>query len=181
MSKKHSNILELCTIGLITSLLCVIAPLSIPLPVGVPITLQTFMITFIAIVLGAKRSLIATFLYVLLGALGLPVFSNYSGGWQMIIGPTGGFILSFPLMAYIIGAISNARHNKKVSIIVGVIIGTLINFLSGTIVFCFATKSSLYVGVTSCILPFIIPTIIKVCLACFTGIRTKKRLRNFIH
>ena len=59
MIKKRSNILELCIIGLATALTCVIAPILIPLPIGVPITLQTFIITLIAIALGAKRAVFA--------------------------------------------------------------------------------------------------------------------------
>ena len=113
MAQKHTNILELCIIGLSTALICVVAPISIPLPIGVPITLQTFIITLLAITLGPKRAVISTSLYVLLGSLGLPIFSNFTGGWQMLVGPTGGFILSFPLMAYMIGYAANQRNHKN--------------------------------------------------------------------
>lgn len=178
MTKKRSNILDLCIVGLATALTCVVAPISIPLPIGVPITLQTFIITLIAIVLGPKRAVISTSLYVLLGTLGLPIFSNFTGGWQMLVGPTGGFILSFPLMAYIIGFASNMRDSKSLFTIIGTTIATLINFICGIAMFCVMTKSNLQVGITSCALPFIIPAVIKAILAYVVGIELKKRLKK---
>ena len=99
MKKKIFTIQELCIIGLTTALICVIAPFSFPMPLGVPMTLQSFIIALMAIILGSKRGATATLIYILLGAFGLPVFSNFTGGWQCLIGPTGGFILSFPIMA----------------------------------------------------------------------------------
>lgn len=181
MTKKHSNILELCIIGLSTALICVLAPISIPLPIGLPITLQTFIVTVIAIALGPKRTLIATSLYVLLGAFGLPIFSNFAGGWQMLVGPTGGFILSFPIMAYIIGFSSNMRNQKNVFTIIGITIATLINFICGIAMFCIITKSNMHVGLTTCALPFIFPTVIKMVLAYFVGNKIKSTIKNFIY
>ena len=152
-------------IGLTTSLICVIAPIPILLPTGVPTTLQTFIITLTAIILGAKPAFTATFMYVLLGAFGLPVFSNFTGGWQSITGPTGGFILSFPIMAYIIGRASDMCAKKKWSMVIGITMGTLINFVCGVSQFCIVTKSSLIVGFTTCVLPFIPLAILKAFLA----------------
>lgn len=176
MKKKTLNIQELCIIGLVAALICVIAPLSIGLPLGVPITLQTFVITLAAIMLGAKRGAIATLIYILLGTFGLPVFSNFTGGWQSIAGPTGGFILSFPLMAYIIGLASDLRAKKKWSLFVGITVGTTINFVCGTIVFCIVTDSNLLIGFTTCALPFIPIAVMKAVLAYLIGIHIKKRL-----
>ncbi len=178
MNNKKSNIQELCMIGLAASLICVIAPISILLPVGVPMTLQTFIITLTAIILGAKPAFTATFIYVLLGSFGLPVFSNFTGGWQSIVGPTGGFVLSFPIMAYIIGFASDTYHKRKYSLFVGIIIGTVLNFLCGLFVYCLVTNSSPFVGFTTCVLPFIPLAIIKALLAYLIGIKIRQRIRN---
>jgi biotin transport system substrate-specific component len=177
MKKKFFTIQELCIIGLATALICVIAPLSIPMPLGVPITLQTFIITIGAIILGAKRGAVATFIYILLGAFGLPVFSNFTGGWQMIVGPTGGFILSFPIMAYVIGRTSALRAKHKCLLILGMFLGTVINFVCGVAMFCLVTESSLLIGFTTCVLPFIPLTIIKWILAYIIGINIRKRIQ----
>lgn len=171
MKKKFFSIQELCIIGLVTALICVIAPLSIPMPLGVPITLQTFIITLAAMILGAKRSATATLIYILLGAFGLPIFSNFTGGWQTLVGPTGGFILSFPIMAYVIGRASN---------LLGITIGTTINFICGIAMFCIVTESSLLVGFATCALPFIPIAIIKAVLAYLIGIQVKRRLHMYM-
>jgi len=178
MNKKKSNIRELCMVGLASSLICVIAPISILLPLGVPMTLQTFIITLTAIILGAKPAFTATLIYVLLGAFGLPVFSNFTGGWQSIVGPTGGFILSFPIMAYIIGWASDTYCKRKYSLLIGIMIGTAINFLFGICAFCLVTNSSLFVGFTTCVLPFIPLAIIKALLAYLIGTKIRQRIRN---
>ena len=178
MKKKIFSIQELCLIGIVTALICVIAPLSVPMPLGVPITLQTFIISLGAIILGAKRGAVATCIYILLGAFGLPIFSNFAGGWQMIVGPTGGFILSFPIMAYVIGLASNLRTKHKYSLSFGIIIGTAINFVCGVAMFCIVTESSLLVSFTTCVLPFIPFAIIKAVLAYVIGIQIKRRLHS---
>lgn len=165
-------------VGLITSLICIIAPLSIPLPLGIPLTLQTFIITLAAIILGAKRASTSTLIYILLGVFGLPIFSNFTGGWQSIVGPTGGFILSFPIMAYIIGLASDTYTKNKWSLFFGITIGTMINFICGICMFCIVTKSSLSVGFTTCVLPFIPLAIIKAILAYVIGVKIKQRIRN---
>ena len=169
MKKAHFNIQELCIIGLSTAVICVIAPFSLPMPLGVPMTLQSFIITLMAIVLGAKRGATAALIYILLGAFGLPVFSNFTGGWQCLIGPTGGFILSFPIMAYVIGLGS--------SLWLGILAGTVINFAFGIAMFCLVTESSFTVGFTTCVLPFIPLTIIKWILAYIIGINIRKRIQ----
>ena len=169
MKKTHFNIQELCIIGLTTALICVIAPFSFPMPLGVPMTLQSFIIALMAIILGSKRGATATLIYILLGAFGLPVFSNFTGGWQCLIGPTGGFILSFPIMAYVIGLGS--------SLWLGILAGTVINFAFGIAMFCLVTESSFTVGFTTCVLPFIPLTIIKWILAYIIGINIRKRIQ----
>lgn len=85
-----------------TFLLCVIAPIGFRVD-GILITLQTFIIFLIASVLGKKVGLYSTLLYILIGALGAPVFGGYSAGWEKLIGNTAGFIWAFPLVAYGLG------------------------------------------------------------------------------
>lgn len=172
MQKTNFKIQELCIVGLATALICVIAPFSLPMPLGVPMTLQSFIITLMAIILGAKRGATATLIYILLGAFGVPIFSNFTAGWQCLIGPTGGFILSFPIMAYIIGLSS--------SLFLGMFLGTVLNFACGIVMFCLVTDSTFTIGFTTCVLPFIPPTIIKWIFAYIIGIKVRKRITQII-
>ncbi|MEE0884324.1 MAG: biotin transporter BioY [Faecalimonas sp.] len=176
MTKKFSKIQELCVIGLFTALICVIAPISIPMPLGVPLTLQTFILSLIAIILGAKRGASATLIYILLGAFGLPVFSNFTGGWQIITGPTGGFILSFPLMTYLVGLGVDNRSRFKGCFLICVLLGNMINLLCGTAMFCFLSKSTFIAGLTACVIPFLPITIIKIVLSWVLGLNIKRRI-----
>ena len=103
MQKTNFKTLDLCMIGVVTAVIVIMAQISIPMPLGVPMTMQTFAITLAGIILGSKKGAVASLIYVLLGAVGVPVFANFSGGYQLLVGPTGGFIISFPIMAFIIG------------------------------------------------------------------------------
>ena len=89
------NTRDICYIALFTAVIAVMAQISIPMPLGVPMTMQTFAITLAAVVLGAKFSTLSTFIYLLLGAVGVPVLAGFSGGLDKFVGPTGGFLFSF--------------------------------------------------------------------------------------
>ena len=102
-TKSKFSVRDICYAGLFAAVIAVMAQISIPMPLGVPMTMQTFAITLAAVVLGSKLSAIATLVYLALGAVGVPVLANFSGGFDKFVGPTGGFLISFPLMAYIIG------------------------------------------------------------------------------
>ena len=89
------SVRDICYAGLFAAVIAVMAQISIPMPLGVPMTMQTFAITLAAVVLGSKLSAIATLVYLLLGAVGVPVLANFSGGIDKFVGPTGGFLISF--------------------------------------------------------------------------------------
>ena len=89
--------LDIVYCGIFATITAILAQISIPLPGGVPLTLQTFAVSLAGILLGSKKGFISILVYVLMGAIGLPVFSGFSAGIGAIVGPTGGFILSFPI------------------------------------------------------------------------------------
>ena len=79
MQKTNFKTLDLCMIGVVTAVIVIMAQISIPMPLGVPMTMQTFAITLAGIILGSKKGAVASLIYVLLGAVGVPVFANFSG------------------------------------------------------------------------------------------------------
>lgn len=89
--------------GMFAAIMAVISQLSIPMPGGVPITIQVFGIALIGAILGWKLGFFAVLIYILVGAAGLPVFHNFTGGIQVLVGLTGGYILSWPIMAVLCG------------------------------------------------------------------------------
>ena len=128
-TKSKFSVRDICYAGLFAAVIAVMAQISIPMPLGVPMTMQTFAITLAAVVLGSKLSAIATLVYLALGAVGVPVLANFSGGFDKFVGPTGGFLISFPLMAYIIGLGMEHRDAFKGAFVTAVIVGTVVNYV----------------------------------------------------
>ena len=90
--------------ALMTAVLCIFGPMVLPIPVSpVPISLTNLVLYFMVYILGMKASLMSFCLYLLLGAVGLPVFSGFAGGLGKLAGPTGGYLLGFVFMTLAAG------------------------------------------------------------------------------
>ncbi len=176
MEKTKLSIQDLTMIALCTAVIAVMAQISIPMPMGVPMTMQTFAITLAAVILGAKKGTLATLTYLLLGAVGAPVFAGFTGGFQYFVDPTGGFLLSFPLMAFAIGYGAERCHHSKWVYVLWLALGTAVNYVIGVLFFCLITKSGVMTGVTACVLPFIPTAVIKAVLASVMGFKIRERL-----
>ena len=118
---------------------------------------------------------ISILVYILLGAIGLPVFAGLSGGFQILIGPTGGFIISFPIMAWLIG-IGVEKRKQKGMFVLFLILGTVINYVVGVIMFCALMQASVGTALAACVIPFIPTAIIKAVLAALLGLQIRDRL-----
>ena len=116
--------------------------------------------------------------YVLLAALvyALQLYADFSGGIDKFVGPTGGFLISFPIMAYIIGLGVEHRDAFKGAFPVAVVVGTVVNYIVGVILFVIVAHSTVSVAVSACVLPFIPTAIIKAVLACVLGLNIRKRI-----
>ena len=169
MSNRKFSIQDLCAVGIFTAIITICAQLSIPMPYGVPMTLQTFAVLLSGIVLGAKKGALSTLVYVLLGAVGVPVFANFTGGLGIVFGPTGGFILSFPLMALAAGI--GGSKNKKLLLVAGLVAGAALNYICGVLFFSLIMSADIGTAITVCVLPFILTDIIKIVLAAVLGKR----------
>ena len=174
--KNTSKTYRLTAMALMAAVTSVMAQIAIPMPAGVPMTLQTFAVTLAGIVLGSKYGALSMLIYILMGAVGLPVFSSFSGGLGMLVGPTGGFLISFPIMAFIVGL--GCSHIKKNPILFWgfITIGTIVNYVFGTFVFCLSTGATPASGIAACVIPFIPTTVVKLVLAGILG----RRLRQFL-
>lgn len=179
MEKSKITTQDICLIALMTAAMAVMAQISIPMPLGVPMTMQTFGVTLAAIILGSKRSTVTMVIYLLLGAVGVPVFANFTGGLQKLIGPTGGFLISFPLMAYIIGKGAELRE-KKGFFVCMLILGTVSNYVVGVVMFCILMKATAAAAFAACVLPFIPTAVIKAVLAAVLGLQIRKRLSGVL-
>lgn len=170
------NTKEIIICGLFAAITSVLSQISIPLPfTTVPLTMQVFAVAVTGIVLGAKRGTIAISIYLLLGAVGIPVFANMSGGIGALFGATGGFLIGCPMMAYIIGK-GSEKNLSLVNIILHMLFGLIILYISGIIMFSVVTKMGIYESIMACVVPFVGVDFIKLGLATTVGISVKKRV-----
>ena len=155
---------KLTVIALLTAVLCVISPWAIPIG-PVPISLATFAVYTISAITSWKKGTFAVLLYILIGAIGLPVFSNAMGGVQKLFGITGGYIWGYVICALIIGMMVDKFETKKWVYPISMILGTLACYLIGISWFMFFTGKSLQAAFVVCIVPFILFDIIKIAAA----------------
>jgi len=170
------NVRDICLIGMLVAVIVFCAQLSIPFPGGVPFSLQTFGIALAGITLGAKRGAVAAAVYILLGAVGVPVFVHFSGGLHHIAGPTGGFILSFPLIALFAGL---GAKSERVLVRAAWIAGGLgLNYVCGLLFFNFVTGLGLRAGFMVAVLPFLLFDVVRVGLLVTVGWRVRRALER---
>lgn len=159
---------DMAYIAVFTVLIAICSWISIP--TAIPFTLQTFAIFLSVSVLGGKRGTMAVLLYVLLGAIGLPVFSGFTGGIGIIMNTTGGYIIGFILSALIMWLMESIFGKKLMVQALSMVLGLFACYAAGTMWFMSVyMKSTGPIGLTTvlgwCVVPFIIPDIIKIALA----------------
>lgn len=166
-------------VGLFVALICVCSFLSIPFPV--PFTMQTFGIFLALKMLGGKKATVAVSVYVSLGFLGLPVFSGFQGGISVLQGPTGGYIFGF-ILSSLFYWLTEKLSKKSLSISVLILCTCMVIYLtSGALWYCFVYANGLnengfFIVVCTCILPYIVPDLVKIALAVFVSEKLKKHL-----
>lgn len=166
-----------------TALMAVIIAVCswISIPTTVPFTLQTFGVFCALGLLGGKRGTFAVLVYIILGAVGVPVFAGFSGGIGVLFGSTGGYIIGFLLSAIAYWIITKAFGDKLPVMIIAMAVGLLVCYAFGTAWFMFVyAKNTGAIGLTTalgwCVFPFIIPDAIKIACA----ILLTKRLGKYV-
>lgn len=170
---------NLTLIGLMTSVICILGPISIPLPISpVPITLGNLAIFLTVYVLGMKRGFISYAVYFLLGLVGLPVFSGFSGGMGKVAGPTGGYMIGFFFMALIAGFFIDRWPGKKSIAAAGMAAGMLVCYLFGTVWLAWQLGVSFVSGLGIGVLPYLPGDAAKIIMALILGPILRKAVRR---
>lgn len=163
--------------ALFAALTAVCSMISIPLPfTPVPINLATLSVFIAGGLLGSKGGSISQIVYVFLGAIGLPVFSNFSGGFGVIVGPTGGYIIGYIAAAWITGFVIEKHGQSFIKNVIGMIAGLCACYTLGTFWFMYVTKMGLVEALFMCIVPFLIGDGLKI----IAGSILVKKLRHLI-
>lgn len=178
-SKKRVKTIDIVYVGLFSALIAVCAWISVPLTI--PVTLQTLGICLTAGLLGTKRGTISVVIYILLGAIGVPVFSGFKGGAGVLFGATGGYIIGFIFTAIIVGVVSS-KTKKLWALVLAMIGGVLVCYAFGTAWFAVlysvkGTPMAFGKILSLCVIPFLLPDAVKIIVASILTNRLKKFIK----
>lgn len=181
MGRSGIKAVDIASVAMMTALIVVCSWIYIPVG-NIPVTLQTFAVCTSVGVLGMKKGTIAVIVYLVLGIVGLPVFSFFKGGIGALFGMTGGYVTGFVFLSFIAGIIIGKSGRKIPVMIFGFFIGLTICYLFGSLWFMLVyMKDTGTVGfltvMTTCVLPYIIPDIIKITLAAVVSKAVRERIR----
>lgn len=170
---------KIAIVGLMTSITCILGPISIAIPISpVPISLGLFGILLTTILLGAKLGTISCFLYILLGAVGLPVFSGFTSGIGVLLGPTGGYLIGYLFVALLSEFFIHGQKHLVLLRTLGIILGLMLCYFLGSIWLAGYMDISLSNALLIGVLPYIPADIFKLAVALWLGGTLRRRLNR---
>lgn len=180
VTKSKITTKELVFTALMAVIIAVCSWISIP--TTVPFTLQTFGVFMAVGLLGGRKGTISVLVYILLGAVGVPVFAGFSSGIGVLFGTTGGYIVGFLLSGLVYWAMTAAFGEKLPIMIIAMVLGLLVCYAFGTAWFMIVyAKNTEPIGLMTalgwCVFPFIIPDCIKIALAVVLTKQLKKYVK----
>lgn len=178
-NKTKLSVQDMAYIAMFAVIMAVCSWISVPYIV--PFTLQTFGVFLAVSVLGGKRGTLAVLIYILLGCVGLPVFAGFTGGFGILLGSTGGYIVGFLFTALIMWAMEKIPGNQTLVTSASMVLGLLACYAFGTVWFVVVYARTigpvgLWTALGWCVFPYIIPDLAKMALA----LALRKRLRAAI-
>lgn len=168
----------LTTTALMTAVLCILGPISIPIG-PVPISLVNMAIYVTMYILDAKRGTIAVCLYLLIGLIGVPVFSGAGAGPAKLIGPTGGYLIGYIPMAIVIGLVVDRIWRKKIACMAVMEAATWIPYLLGSLWLSVQSHMTFTAAFAVGVLPFLIEDLVKIVIVGWYGPLLRTRLARF--
>ncbi|MCR5754240.1 MAG: biotin transporter BioY [Acetatifactor sp.] len=180
-TKTNFKTIDLVYIAVFAALIAICSWISIP--AAVPFTLQTFAVFLAAALLGGKRGTLSVLVYILLGAIGIPVFAGFSGGVGVLFGTTGGYIIGFIFSALIMWLFEKLFGRKTWALVLSMIVGLLVCYAFGTAWFMFMyirTSGAVMLSTVLgwCVFPFILPDCIKIFMAFTLCKALRKVIKN---
>ena len=160
-----------------TAVLCVLSPFSIPIG-PIPLSLSTFVLYLAVMILGGKKASMVCLLYLLIGFVGLPVFSGFQGGPAKLFGPTGGYFLGYLLLTVIAGFFVDKFPKKRVLCLLGCVLGTVACYGVGTFWLAFQMKIDFTNALMIGVVPFLAGDAVKIVVAVWIGTTVRGRIRR---
>lgn len=175
----NSKTKTLTQTALMSALMCIIGPVTIPLPFSmVPLSLISVVIFLSVYIIGTKQAVFSCVIYLLIGMAGLPVFSSFTGGAGKLFGPTGGYLISYVLIALVSGCFIQKKATNKIYCFIGMSLGTLVCYLVGTLWLSYQANLSIEAALISGTVPFIAGDILKIIIVLILAPKLQKRLKR---
>lgn len=173
---QKSKIHTMATIGVMTAVTCILAPISIAIG-PVPISFTNFVIYMSLYILGWKAGTMSYLVYILIGMVGVPVFSYYTGGLAKLVGPTGGYIIGFIPMAILAGIVIEKCPWRALHFF-AMVVGTGICYGCGTAWYSYVADISFSAALALCVYPFVGVDLAKIIIAMILGPMIVGRLKK---
>ena len=170
ITSKNNKTYRMVICAMFAALICVLAPFSIPMPGGIPLSLATFPIMLAGCLEGPVSGTVSVFIYLLLGLTGLPVFSGMRSGPAVLFGMTGGFLIGYLALSFLCGLIYFTCLKKAakspiptfVILVSSMICGTIALYVLGTAWFMILTGNPLRSALLACVIPFLPGDLVKI-------------------
>ena len=176
---NHFSVSAMTMTAAITAIVCIVAPLALPIPVSpVPLSLGSFIIMLAGCILGWKLGLVSCLLYLALGILGLPVFSSYGSGLAKVAGPTGGYLLGYIPLVILTGLIFGKLHSRLLQGILIAAATVAVLYLPGTLWLAWQAHLTFSQALVMGVIPYIPGDIVKIMLVVTVGSILRRRLAS---
>lgn len=170
--------INLVRIALMAAVLCILSPISLPLPfTPIPLSLGVLAVLLTSYVLPPLSSLMAVLIFLLIGAVGMPVFSGYAGGFEKLSGPTGGYLIGFLFLSYICACFFHGSSKRWLHLI-GILLGLAVCYLLGTAWFSLQQQMGFFKALSLCVLPFLPGDCLKIIFVLILGPEIQKRIQK---
>lgn len=164
-NKVQLNTRYLILSAMFTAIICVLSQIQIPIQT-IPFSLGLLAIFLTGALLKPRYAFMAVLVYLLLGAVGVPVFANFKGGLQALVGPTGGYLMAYPFIALISSIFYNRiKGNKTIVLTLGMLISLILCYALGTLWFSLITDNSFIAALNMCVFPFVLFDLAKIALS----------------
>jgi biotin transport system substrate-specific component len=175
---KKSKTTELTAAALLTALMCILSQIAVPIPFAAIVFNLGYVGIFLAGALQKPRAAFLSILaYVMLGVVGIPVFANFKSGIGTVLGPTGGFIIAYPIAAFIISLLADKAKNKNFLVLfLSMFAGAVLCYIIGMLWYMIYAKVTFFAAFAAVCAPFIIPDVTKAIAAaavCIAVIKVK--------
>lgn len=181
MKSNRNKTRDIVLIALFAVLMAVCAWIAIP--TAIPFTMQTFAVFFTLNFLGGKKGTASVCIYLLLGLIGLPVYANFTSGIGILMGTTGGYMVGWIFSGLVMWLLEKLIGRKLWAQAVSMLIGLTVCYIAGTAWFMVVYAQNvgpigLWTALLWCVVPFIIPDLVKLALALWLSLRLKKITRS---